>query len=493
MTTRLDVSSTGKLTPAVEKPVIFSSPGWQPLIPILAAAILSSGLVILIHASAQELATEGTAGVLLLVLAVAYFMWAVRQPTPTMPILVGVGALVQIVAVAYYYYTGFSSDANQYHRAALEILNPDQELDGRFSLQRSEWANWMMAHQTASIYRVLGESQLAAFVVFAGLGVLAKAIFASCLLRMRHIFGRAADVTALGVMVYPSFALWLSAISKEMSAVLGLSLVLAGVVRPLGKRPSVALIGLGVVIAGSTRPHVAAMVAGSLVVFAAVSAAFVSQSMARRISILVCAGAFGFGAILAAASFFDVEPTAAGFESVRDDVAPTTAQGDSDIEPSPINTPADIPAATANVLIRPFLFEATGVTSLLQAAETTLLLGLVGFAAFSRRRRRANRLGGAARRHVQALRAFALTYVAVFVYSFSGMYNLGLMSRQRIQVTLFVLLFLSMSMVSTRRRARRHRTTSPPLVNRLISDAIPAPSRANGGPLLTTRPPTEAP
>jgi hypothetical protein len=86
--------------------------------------------------------------------------------------------------------------------------------------ERNEWSNWMVVQQTALIYRLVGPNMLVAFMVFSSVAVVGKLLFANTVLRLRlrPLLGRGADFAALAVVVFPSLALWLSAISKEASA-----------------------------------------------------------------------------------------------------------------------------------------------------------------------------------------------------------------------------------------------------------------------------------
>jgi hypothetical protein len=432
----------------------FTGDGWSVFIPLCTLTMVAIGVLVAGHGYVlRGRVEEAVAGGVVLVLAVAYWSWAHTRKNRALAVLAGIAAIVQLVAVLYYYYTGMAADANQYSRAAVALLDPDGVLPARMRRERNEWSNWMVVRQTALVYRLVGPNMLVAFLAFSTVAVAAKMLFASTVLRLRPLLGRGADFAALAVVVFPSLALWLAAISKEASAVLGVSLVIAGVARPVGERPRLVLIALGLAAASMTRPHIAALLAGSVVVFAAVNAALVSQSFGRRLAIIVGAAVFGVGAVFGAASFFDVEPTRAGFDSVRDGVADRNEageQGDSDIEARPIRHPLDVPQATANVLVRPFLHEASGSTQLMQATETMLVLLLVLVLLLPNRWRKANRVTGTAKRFLRSLRLFAYAYTAVFVYSFSGMYNLGLMSRQRSQYTLFLLLLLATALTTTR-------------------------------------------
>ena len=440
-------AATLQASDARAAPRWLSDPGWFAVIPVVSVLTIIAGIGIVAFALHRERPDEILPGITIVLVALALMSWAMTRRSPALGVIVTVGALVQVSAVAWYYYSGFAVDANTYHRAAVAALAGDPV----FEWSTRNWANWMMATLTASLYRVTGVSQLMGFVAFSSVGFLGKAIFARTLLRLHPLLGRAADAAAIAAMTFPSLALWLAPISKEAFAVLGVALVIAGLARPVGARPRVLLLVLGLASAALTRPHVSLLLAISALVFAAATLASGHQSILRRTSLLAAVVLLGYAALATASEYFGVEPTAAGFEDVRLGLAQREVDGGSTIETRPVRSPLDVPAATANVLLRPHLGEAQGVTQSVQALENTLLgLGLM-WLLLQYRRRRDHPVVGAAAHHLRAIRAFAWSYVLLFVYSFSGMYNLGLMSRQRTQVILVILLLAATALRSARR------------------------------------------
>jgi hypothetical protein len=428
----------------------FSDPGWYGVIPVVSLLSVIAGACMVLAAWTQERPDEVFPGIVVVVLAIVIMVWGMSRRSPALGVLVAVGFLVQLVALSWYYYTGFAVDANTYHRAAVRAL----EGDAQFKWEQGNWANWVTASLTASLYRVTGVSQLMGFVAFSLVGLLAKTIFAHTMLRMHALFGRAADGAAVGVMLFPSLALWLSPIGKEAFAVLGVALVIAALVRPVGNRIGTWLMLLGLASAALTRPHVSLLLAISALAYAAAILASRYQSLPRRMALLVAVVVLGYSSLMVASSYFDVEPTAAGLEDVRIDLAEQRPAGGSTIETRPVQGLTDIPIATANVLLRPHLGEAQSWSQMLQALEATILGMALLWLALQFHRRGQNVVRGFAAHHLRAVRAFAWSYVILFIYSFSGMYNLGLMSRQRTQLTL-VLLLLGASALTTRRQRRQ--------------------------------------
>jgi hypothetical protein len=429
----------------------------------MAVVLLSSlgsigiGAAVTAYAVLRDRPDEIVAGLLMALTSLALLGWAVRRPTTTLPVLVTVGWLLQLFGVLFYYYAGFAQDANLYHVAGMRAL----EGQPMFEWSGTGWSNWMMATLVAGIYRVIGVSQLGGFVVFAVVGFSAKVIAVRTMLHLRPLLGRSADAAAVAIIIFPSLTLWLSAITKEAFAVLGVALVLAGLARPLSERPRVALIALGLASTALTRPHVALLLAISALTFTVFLLGSSSYSFGRRFWLVTGALVFGYIALTVAGDFFGVEPTVSGFEEVRTELAETRFGGGSEIEARPVRSPLDLPAATATVLFRPHLLEVHNATSLMQALENTLLAAILVWLLLQRRRRRENRATGAAVRHVRSLRTFAWVYLGLFIYSFSGMYNLGLMSRQRTQVILVLLLLMATSLTGTRGR-EPSRSDAPP-------------------------------
>lgn len=106
--------------------------------------------------------------------------------------------------------------------------------------------------------------------------------------------------------------------------------------------------------------------------------------------------------------------------------------------------------------------------------------------------RRQHRLAGAAHRYVQALRVLSISYLLLFVYAFSGMYSMGIMSRQhRTQATLFILLLLATSLVSKRRGGRTPKTVGSQLLLLHLPPEIDEsrPPQVAASPIAPTRSP----
>ncbi|MGA0879542.1 MAG: hypothetical protein ACO3SP_10540, partial [Ilumatobacteraceae bacterium] len=104
----------------------------------------------------------------------------------------------------------------------------------------------------------------------------------------------------------------------------------------------------------------------------------------------------------------------------------------------------DYPRAFVTVMFRPLIFEVGSFTQLLSSLESSYLL----LAAFTGRRRIARGIRQVLR---NPFSLFALLYTLAFAFAWSSMGNLGIISRQRIQVMPFLLILFCWTVVDERR------------------------------------------
>jgi hypothetical protein len=156
-----------------------------------------------------------------------------------------------------------------------------------------------------------------------------------------------------------------------------------------------------------------------------------------------------------AAQFLAIESVSvSSVDAAINDSAARTTQGGSEFSAVGFNSPLDLPAATISVLFRPFLFEASSLQMLIAAVEGTILLGLLvlswrGLREIPRRLR------------TEPYLALCLAYTFMFIYAFSSFSNFGILTRQRVTVLPFALVFLALSgremRLTTRTPIRQHR------------------------------------
>ena len=87
---------------------------------------------------------------------------------------------------------------------------------------------------------------------------------------------------------------------------------------------------------------------------------------------------------------------------------------------------------------------------LAQAAENTAVALAFAIILLRVNGRRKHLVYGAEARVVRALRFYCLVYTMGFVYMLSGAYNLGLLNRQRSQLSLILILLLVLGLVRAR-------------------------------------------
>lgn len=127
--------------------------------------------------------------------------------------------------------------------------------------------------------------------------------------------------------------------------------------------------------------------------------------------------------------------TTKGISSTLEQTTQRTATGDSQFNPSILESPLMTPVAVATVLYRPFIFEAHNMEALATALEGSFLLALTLI-----RLRPALRVAKGLRRNPYVV--MALAFSAMFIVAFSSFANFGLLARERVQLLPFFLIFL---------------------------------------------------
>lgn len=305
------------------------------------------------------------------------------------------------------------------------------------------------------LYSVMGPSRMGGFLVFSWLGFWGLFFFyKAAVLAVPDLDQRR---YALLVFFLPSLVFWPSSVGKEALMMCFLGVAAYGLAKIVTyRRGGFLLCSLGLVGTGMVRPHV------TLIFVAAASLAYLLR---RNPTGLTAFGPLGkvVGLAVVAAGlvvaitqvnrFFGTEGVSLG-EAVSSNLDRATYQstqgGGSTIEAKRVENPLDFPAAAFSVLFRPMLFEARNVTSMAAAVEGTVLLGLV--VASHRRLRQVPRL-----LLRNAYVVFVVIYGAGFIFAFSAIANLGLLSRQRVQVFPFLLVLLALPVAEQAAQGRRQR------------------------------------
>jgi hypothetical protein len=207
--------------------------------------------------------------------------------------------------------------------------------------------------------------------------------------------------------------------------VLGAARMLAGSLS--GMLPFV----MGGLLSAVVRPHVTALLLLGL------SAALLGKrEPAMRPAHLLVIPSFAVLTLIVSDLVSQILPNLdQGLFSVIEATQERTSIGGSVIEVTSPNSVTEYPFALATVLFRPFLFEARSLLQLLSAIEGTVLIVWLFV-------RRAS-IGSVIRLIWSSpWYRLALVYVLTFGFAWSSVGNLGIITRQRVQVIPFLLLIL---------------------------------------------------
>jgi hypothetical protein len=348
-----------------------------------------------------------------------------------LPVLAALGWAIQLFAVLVYYYTEIALDAAAYHGLAARYASGAEPL----IWPEANWGVEGIAATLSLVYRVTGPSMLLGFALFGAMGLAGKLLVARALLDVRDVLGDGGEAGAVLLVVLPSLNIWLAAISKESIAVLGIGLVAGGLIRR-GRPPNAVMMAAGLVSIAIVRAHIALLLSAAVVAYQVITVALPRRQGGGRVLPLIAGGILAAGSLVTAAAYLGTGTGIDELEARRLELSTLSDVGGSNVTAAPITSPAQIPPALANVLLRPYPWEAYNLTTRAQAAENVLLItGLVWLAAQGRRRRRNPQVGANALR-LRAMRLFGSAYVGGFIFAFSVTYNLGLVSRQRAQLWL---------------------------------------------------------
>jgi hypothetical protein len=204
------------------------------------------------------------------------------------------------------------------------------------------------------------------------------------------------------------------------------------------------LFAVGLGGAALIRAHIALLLAGALVAAVLLARApKVPAARSKRLIMVAVSGIVLTSALVITSQRFGLDLSAGISSDVvteeldpfLDEVSDRTDRGGSAVEGGSISSPADVPEALLRVLFSPLPWESTSVQTLAASFEGALLLAVL----FIRSPRILINLRRW-RHHPYAV--FSLVYTGAFVYGFSAILNLGILSRQRSQVMPFLLAFV---------------------------------------------------
>lgn len=366
-----------------------------------------------------------------------------REPEPWfMKLLVWAFVLKCLASAARYVMAFVVYDGNDGQSYSVEGARLAQHyLDGNFDAKigRQFIGTGFMRVATAVVYMGTGPSIAVAWALFSIFGFWGT-YFLYRAFRVALPEGDARRY-ALLVLMLPSMLFWPSGLGKEAFVVLGIGLIAyASALVLSGYHTWLLPMLFGVLITGVVRPHITAALFTALV-----AAWFLRRRPNTANELTPVAYVGGAAAILVAgagvasfaASFLDVDLSLEGFDSAISDTTELTDEGGSTFTPVHVDSPVQMPFALFTILFRPLVFEATNPQMMLAAVEGSLLMLLVGlswrvFPGIVKRLRR------------QPYLIFSVVYVVVFCYAFSNFGNFGILTRQRVQVLPFFLVFLAL-------------------------------------------------
>lgn len=354
--------------------------------------------------------------------------------------------VVKLCGMAVRYYLSFESfraDAQLYHLEGARLAESYRDFEFGAEIGRSFVGTGFIRVFTGVIYSVTGPSRLAGTVVFS-----AFALWGALLMYRAFCIGVPDGDRkryALLLLFLPSMLFWPSIIGKESWMLFGLGLSALGVAKILRHQP-VGWIWLasGLVATGVVRPHLTVMV------FAGAAAAWLLRRE-QKTAIVPVQRVLGLvvfliiGALIAGQlqTFFGIDDLSS--DSIDEALSSTedqSGQGGSQFEPVRVRTPLDFPAAAVTVLFRPFPNEANGLTAMIAAAESMLLLAVV-LLSWRRLRSLPRQL------FTSPYLAMALVFAVTFVFAFAAIGNFGILARQRTQALPFLLVLLSVRVPAT--------------------------------------------
>lgn len=353
-------------------------------------------------------------------------------------VLKALGTVARYV-MAFVVYEGVS-DAAAYHAEGARLAESYRQGDFGEDIGSELVGTGFVRVATGALYSVTGPSIFVAYAFFATLSFWGLYFFVQAF-RQAVPSG---DVRRYALLVFflPSMLFWPSALGKDAWMTFTIGLAMLGAGRLLSWRTGWLLpLTAGLVGTAVVRPPITAAILAGVAIAWVVRKRMRPGTAFTPIAGLAMVAALVIGGVVVvnqAAAFMQVESISSeSVQQARDTTTVQTAQGGSEFDAQPVESPLDMPMATVSVLSRPFLFEANNIQTMIAALEGTLLLGLV---ALSLPRMR----GILKRLRVEPYLLLCVVYVLLFVYGYSNMANFGILTRQRVQVLPFVLVFVAL-------------------------------------------------
>jgi hypothetical protein len=395
------------------------------------------GFYSLLWISGEQVASALIAVPLLLLLTMPLFMNAARNEARfDLGGLLAVGLILRFLA-SYYRFTN-GADSILYHRNGVIIAQHLRQFDFGVDPGAAVPGTGGLRYIAGVVEVFTGSNQYATFLVFAWLG------FIACYLFYRAFVTALPNADhhryALLIFLWPSLLFWPSSIGKDCWMILTVGLAVLGASRVFMRlRGGYTLMLLGFAGGSLVRPHVMLIVLVGFIVALAIGRRVakpgVTPSSVAKVAglvLLIVVGTFLVGRTQSVVGGSGV----ADFDTVLTQTANQTQQGTSAFSPPNPRSPIGYPAAVVTVLIRPFLFEASGLEQIATSLEGAFL-GLLILLSWRRLLTIPRRL------RAEPFVTFALVYVGVFIFVFAAIANFGILARERSMLIPMVFVLLA--------------------------------------------------
>jgi len=351
--------------------------------------------------------------------------------------------MVKLIGATFRHYTVTvvynSGDALTYYGFAENAIHAWRSLELPISEGRSQGTRFIEV-LTSLVFAPYFPTILGGFIMFATIAFMGQMLFYATFRRaMPH---RRLKAYGLSMFFLPSLFFWPSSIGKESVLMFFIGLTVYGATLMYEGKwlASMPLVAAGMILTAAVRPHVAALLAGALVL----SLIFGRMPKIRggtvaRFLLIAVAMASLFAAASAVTARFGVGLNAEEVQEFTDQVEGQTEQGGSSFDAETVTSPTQLPAATLRVLFRPLIHEAHNLQAQLSSVESTILLAMT-LIALPRIVRNIRMV------RMYPYLAFSLFFTGGFVIAFSSIGNAGILSRQRVQVIpFFLVLFFGLT------------------------------------------------
>ncbi len=310
-----------------------------------------------------------------------------------------------------------------------------QDLIGSFAVAQP--GTGVMRYSVGVFYWLAGPDRLVATFLWAALGGIGLLLF---WLATKDFIPSRKGLYSILVLLMPSMLFWSAGIGKEAFMMLGIGcLVMAfAQLHAKGKPLPAALYAIaGVLITGLVRTHVTAILLMALAAGTLLIPPHLSK-VSTKVRILAVMGIalLMLTCVPLAIRLLAPEPGEGLLELFYRRAGYAAEQGGgSAFEAHPVRSLGDLPDALGTTLLRPWPWEVKTIPQMAVLGESLLMVGLFGWNVVLLASRRA-------RIEWSPMLAAALVYILLFAVAFSSYGNFGLLARERIQVTGFVLVAL---------------------------------------------------